>query len=125
MSPLLLDGPAALSVFALAKVQVDVPDIVYAEFVHLLELGEQLNDSQLVQVQQLLSYGPTLELPPKQGQRAPAPPRRPGAPRWPLPSRSRARREPWCVAGDARARIRISIYRLRLHLASNEPAPSR
>ena len=69
VSPLLLDGPAALSVFALAKVRVDVPDIVYAEFVHLLELGEPLSDLQLAQVQQLLSYGPTLELPPKQGQR--------------------------------------------------------
>ena len=68
VSPLLLDGPAALSIFALAKVQVAVPAIVYAEFVHLLELGEQLNDSQFNQVQQLLSYGPTLELPPKQGQ---------------------------------------------------------
>ena len=69
MSPLLLDGPAALSVFALAKVQAEEPAIVYAEFVHLLELGEPLNDAQLVQVQQLLNYGPTLELPPKQGQR--------------------------------------------------------
>jgi phosphoribosylformylglycinamidine synthase len=69
VSPLLLDGPAALSVFALAKVRVDVPDIVYAEFLHLLELGEPLSDLQLAQVQQLLSYGPTLELPPKQGQR--------------------------------------------------------
>ena len=66
MSPLLLDGPAALSVFALAKVQAEEPAIVYAEFVHLLELGEPLNDAQLVQVQQLLNYGPTLELPPKQ-----------------------------------------------------------
>ena len=56
MSPLLLDGPAALSVFALAKIQVDVPDILYAEFVHLLELGELLSDLQLAQVQQLLSY---------------------------------------------------------------------
>ena len=28
-----------------------------------------MNDAQLVQVQQLLNYGPTLELPPKQGQR--------------------------------------------------------
>ena len=69
VSPLLLDGPAALSIFALAKVQVAVPTIVYAEFVHLLELGDQLSDSQLNQVQQLLSYGPSLELPPKQGRR--------------------------------------------------------
>ena len=64
MSPLLLDGPAALSVFALAKVQAAEPAIVYAEFVHLLELGEPLNDAQLVQVQQLLNYGPTLSCPP-------------------------------------------------------------
>ena len=42
---------------------------MYAEFVHLLELGDLLSDSQLNQVQQLLSYGPSLELPPKQGRR--------------------------------------------------------
>ena len=46
-----------------------MPTIVYAEFVHLLELGDLLSDSQLNQVQQLLSYGPSLELPPKQGRR--------------------------------------------------------
>lgn len=68
-SVLLLDGPAALSVFSLAKIQAHEPGIVYAEFVHLLLLQEDLTDAQMRQVHQLLSYGPTQEQASKQGQR--------------------------------------------------------
>lgn len=68
--PLLLDGPAALSVFSLAKIQADVPEVVYAEFVHLLQLKEDLSAEQQQQVQQLLRYGPTQELPARRGVRA-------------------------------------------------------
>ncbi|NCF43437.1 MAG: phosphoribosylformylglycinamidine synthase [Proteobacteria bacterium] len=70
MPPLLLDGPAALSVFSLAKIQTNVPEVVYAEFVHLLQLQEDLSAEQLQQVQQLLHYGPTQELPARRGVRA-------------------------------------------------------
>ena len=61
--PLLLDGPAALSVFALAKIQAEIPSVVYAEFVHVLQLRDELSHYESRQVHQLLTYGPTLELP--------------------------------------------------------------
>ena len=67
--PLLLDGPAALSVFALAKIQAEIPSVVYAEFVHVLQLRSELSQDESRQVHQLLTYGPTLELPTKQGRR--------------------------------------------------------
>ena len=67
--PLLLDGPAALSVFALAKIQAEIPTVVYAEFVHLLQLRGTLSREASSQAHQLLTYGPTLELPPKKGKR--------------------------------------------------------
>lgn len=65
--PLLLDGSAALSKFALAKVQSSVPDVIYAEFVHLLELRQVPATEQRQAMDQLLSYGPTQDLPVKQG----------------------------------------------------------
>ena len=69
LPPLLLNGPAALSVFALAKIQADIPTVVYAEFVHLLQLGGELSQDDLNQVNTLLTYGPTLERPVRQGKR--------------------------------------------------------
>jgi phosphoribosylformylglycinamidine synthase len=65
----LLDGPAALSTFALAKVQAVVPHVVYAEFVHLLELKQSPTPDEQLAIDQLLSYGPTQDLPVKQGTR--------------------------------------------------------
>lgn len=67
--PVLLDGPAALSTFALAKVQAAVPHVVYAEFVHLLELNQSPTPEQRQAIDQLLRYGPTQDLPVKQGER--------------------------------------------------------
>ena len=67
--PMLRDGPAALSVFALAKIQAEIPTVVYAEFVHLLQLRGTLSREASSQAHQLLTYGPTLELPPKKGKR--------------------------------------------------------
>ena len=67
MTPVLLDGPAALSTFALAKVQAVVPHVVYAEFVHLLELKQSPTPDEHLAIDQLLSYGPTQYLPVKQG----------------------------------------------------------
>ena len=69
MTPVLLDGPAALSTFALAKVQAVVPHVVYAEFVHLLELKQSPTPDEQLAIDQLLSYGPTQDLPVKQGTR--------------------------------------------------------
>jgi phosphoribosylformylglycinamidine synthase len=67
--PVLLDGPAALSTLALAKVQAAVPHVVYAEFVHLLELNQSPTPEQRQAIDQLLRYGPTQDLPVKQGER--------------------------------------------------------
>ena len=69
VTPVLLDGPAALSTFALAKVQAVVPHVVYAEFVHLLELKQSPTPDEQLAIDQLLSYGPTQDLPVKQGTR--------------------------------------------------------
>jgi len=68
LSPLLLDGPPALSTFALAKVQAAVPEIVFAEFVHLVDLDADPSAEQRQVMDQLLSYGPTQDLPIRQGQ---------------------------------------------------------
>ena len=60
-------GKAALSVFALAKVQAQVPEVAYAEHVHLLDLDEPLDKATMQRVQTLLEYGPSQELPEAQG----------------------------------------------------------
>ena len=67
--PLLLDGPAALSVLRSLRYKPKSLTVVYAEFVHLLQLRDTLSREESRQVHQLLNYGPTLELPPKQGKR--------------------------------------------------------
>ena len=64
---LVLDGKPALSVFALAKIEGKVPEVVYAEHVHLLELAAPLSDEERQQVKLLLNYGPQRELAEKQG----------------------------------------------------------
>ena len=58
-----VEGSAALSIFALEKIQKYSPHVVYAEFVHLVHSSVQLNAQQALQTQQLLTYGPTQELP--------------------------------------------------------------
>ena len=55
--------------FVLAKIQADIPTVVYAEYVHFLQLVGELSQDDLNQVNTLLTYGPTLERPVRQGKR--------------------------------------------------------
>ena len=72
MSESILDlpGKAALSQFALDKLRVVLPAIVYAEFVHVLHLKAPLSEAELAKSLSLLSYGPNEDLPLRAGQRA-------------------------------------------------------
>ena len=65
---LALRGPVAISQFGLQKVQQSVPQICYAEYVHLLKLTGELDNIELDRAQQLLRYGPELEMPTLTGQ---------------------------------------------------------
>jgi phosphoribosylformylglycinamidine synthase len=67
---MVVPGSAALSVFALAKKQAVVPELSYAEFVHVLQLAGAPSDGEVAKVAELLSYGPRQELPEPEGQRA-------------------------------------------------------
>lgn len=60
-------GKSAHSRFALAKVQAKVPQVTYAEHVHILELTDALDDAERSKVEQLLNYGPDQNLPEKTG----------------------------------------------------------
>lgn len=62
-----VQGTAALSIFALQKIQQTAPHVVYAEFVHLIHTTAELSAQQLLQAQELLTYGPTQELPEASG----------------------------------------------------------
>ena len=59
----ILNGAAALSIFALQKIQQIAPHVVYAEFVHIVHSSVELGDEQLAQARELLTYGPAQELP--------------------------------------------------------------
>lgn len=59
----ILNGAAALSIFALQKIQQIAPHVVYAEFVHIVHSSVELDDEQSAQAQELLTYGPAQELP--------------------------------------------------------------
>ncbi|MEM9622303.1 MAG: phosphoribosylformylglycinamidine synthase [Pseudomonadota bacterium] len=67
-SVITIPGNAALSVFALRKLQRHVPQICYAEYVHVLALREALTDIELANVNALLDYGPQQDLPLAQGE---------------------------------------------------------
>lgn len=58
-----LPGKAALSIFSLEKIKARVPQVVYAEHLHLLELSEALTAEEQARALQLLDYGPNQELP--------------------------------------------------------------
>ncbi|MEM7077894.1 MAG: phosphoribosylformylglycinamidine synthase [Pseudomonadota bacterium] len=64
---LVIEGQAALSKFSLAQMQVEAPALVYAEFVHLLHLARVLEDAELAQARELLTYGPQQDLPARRG----------------------------------------------------------
>ncbi len=66
---LALAGKAACSTFALSKVQVRLPQVCYAEHVHLLELSAPLSEDEMARVQALLDYGPNENLPQPRGER--------------------------------------------------------
>ena len=47
--------------------QAKVPQVTYAEHVHILELTDALDDAERSKVEQLLNYGPDQNLPEKTG----------------------------------------------------------
>ncbi len=63
-------GGPALSTFALSKIQRQEPAVCYAEFVHVLQLNDALDDDARAQIEQLLTYGPQQNLPAPCGVRA-------------------------------------------------------
>ena len=62
-----LVGPPALSQFALQRVQRHAPNVVYAEFVHLLQVASPLAGEALERAEGLLRYGPQQQMPEPQG----------------------------------------------------------
>ncbi|MEM7100395.1 MAG: phosphoribosylformylglycinamidine synthase [Pseudomonadota bacterium] len=70
MHTLVLDGPVSVSRLTLAKFQQRVPQVVYANYVHVLQLREDLTDLELARAKQLLTYGPQQHVPEPQGVRA-------------------------------------------------------
>ncbi|MEC7139034.1 MAG: hypothetical protein VXW50_08230, partial [Pseudomonadota bacterium] len=62
-----LVGPPALSQFALQRVQRQAPNVVYAEFVHLLQVASPLAGEALERAEGLLRYGPQQQMPEPQG----------------------------------------------------------
>ena len=64
-----LVGKSAFSRFGLAKVQEKVPQVTYAEYIHLLDMERDLSDSELGRARRLLDYGPSENLPEPNGAR--------------------------------------------------------
>ena len=60
-------GPPALSTFALAKIQKQLPAVVYAEYVHVLQLQRAMSPTEQEQALALLNYGPSSGMPIRQG----------------------------------------------------------
>ena len=73
MELMILDGPPALSKFALIKHRnglagsVGQVQDIYAEYVHLLSLSAPLDDQELARASALLHYGPEQDLPERTG----------------------------------------------------------
>ena len=64
-----LSGSAYLSSFRLAKLQQYLPQVCYAEYVHLLQVDGELDDDEVGRVETLLHYGPEQGLPKPCGDR--------------------------------------------------------
>ncbi|NKB97459.1 MAG: phosphoribosylformylglycinamidine synthase [Pseudomonadales bacterium] len=64
-----LVGKSAFSQFGLAKVQEKVPQVTYAEYIHLLDVESDLLDPDLDRAKRLLDYGPSEDLPQRRGER--------------------------------------------------------
>ena len=64
---IILSGPSALSKHRVLGFAKRVPGIVYAEYVHVLELGESLSEEQMLLCKALLDYGPKTGLPEQTG----------------------------------------------------------
>src|SRR5690606_27719722 len=68
-----LRGAPALSPFRTQKLlsqiqaQADVVDSIYAEFMHFVDVGTPLEDSQLSVLNRLLQYGPSAQIQPAEG----------------------------------------------------------
>ena len=62
-------GKSALSRFALSKLQVHVPTLKYAEYVHILKVAAPLTPDESKKVDLLLDYGPNQGRPERQGRR--------------------------------------------------------
>ncbi|MEC8807528.1 MAG: hypothetical protein VXX21_00620, partial [Pseudomonadota bacterium] len=62
-----LVGPPALSQFALQRIQRRAPNVVYAQFVHLLRVASPLAGEALERAERLLRYGPRQQMPEPQG----------------------------------------------------------
>ena len=62
-------GKSALSRFALSKLQVHVPTLKYAEYVHILKVAAPLTPDESKKVDLLLEYGPNQGRPERQGRR--------------------------------------------------------
>ncbi|MEC8500729.1 MAG: hypothetical protein VXY62_05065, partial [Pseudomonadota bacterium] len=58
-----LVGPPALSQFALQRIQRRAPNVVYAQFVHLLRVASPLAGEALERAERLLRYGPRQQMP--------------------------------------------------------------
>jgi phosphoribosylformylglycinamidine synthase len=70
MEVITLDGPPALSEFALEKLRADLPGAVtglYAEYIHLLSVNRPLTGDERSRVDALLTYGPQRALPVRRG----------------------------------------------------------
>ena len=70
----IIRGAPALSAFRVQKLMeacdsADLPvKSIYAEYMHLADLTEQLDDNERVQLERILTYGPAIESHAPQGQ---------------------------------------------------------
>ena len=65
-----LVGPPALSQSALQRIQRRAPNVVYAQFVHLLRVASPLAGEALERAERLLRYGPQQQMPEPEGHRS-------------------------------------------------------
>lgn len=66
----MLPGSPALSIFALAKIQTELPSVSFAQYVHVLQVSSPLNEEEVAKAKFLLTYGPQQGLPRQSGLRA-------------------------------------------------------
>ena len=105
----IIRGAPALSAFRVQKLMeacdsADLPvKSIYAEYMHLADLTEQLDDNERVQLERILTYGPAIESHAPQGQLVFITPR-PGTIS-PWSSKMRARAPKW-------AKIKLPLPRM-------------